>query len=159
MTQSGLSDAREILTYLEGIAPAFGARSWWTRYGFHFTELINIQSILARNALYGRAEARSQGLTYKEVGDPTILSLTDPLILDYVRLYWRPRTPMLYQTEGFRAEYPYGASCLVPVYLLIPIADLVHNFAVEFTDRNAAAGNHKRGNSADFVKSISFEDV
>ncbi len=159
MTKIGLRDAREILAYIEGLAPSFGARSWWTHYGFHFIELINIPSILASNALYSRTEARTLLVNHTEVGDPAILSLTDPSILEYVRLYWRPRTPMLYQTEGFKSEYPYGNSCSIPVYLLIPIADLVNTFLVEFTDRNAASGYHERGNSVEFVRGMPFEDV
>ncbi len=159
VSNEGLNDAEEILTHLRHLEPAFGARSWWTHYGFHFTELMNMPSILRSNALYSRTEAKVRKLGHKEVGDPSILAKTDGEILNSVRLYWRPRTPMLYQTEGCRQQYPYGNSCSIPVYLCIPMTNLVKTFKVEFTDRNAASPSYQRGNSVEFVKGMPFDDI
>ena len=59
---------------------------------------------------------------------------------DYVRLYFRPRTPTQFQNEGMRPqdEMPYGAQCAIPVYFLFDAVSVLANQDTLFTDGNIA---------------------
>jgi hypothetical protein len=154
-------DAERILAHLGAVATQIGPRAWWTRYAFHFTELSNVPSILRHNALYSRSTGERLGIIEAQVGDRRILGQTDEHILDCVRFYWRPRTPMLFQTEGVRApdHYPYQARCDVPVYICVPMADILARPDVRFTDRTAASPWSKVGFNYEFVEKIPFDLV
>ena len=131
-------------------------------FGYHFTALVNVPGILTHNILYSRSEATQRRLIVQEVGERDILNNTDPVMLEQVRFYWRPKTPMLYVTEGFRHEtqYPYPhARCDIPVYICPPLRALLTHNAVQLTDRNGAANGCRRGSGLAFARTIPFGKV
>lgn len=133
----------------------------WVGYGFHFTELANVPGILRQNTLYSRSDAVQQGLIAAEVGDPEILGQTTANVLECVRFYWRPHTPMLFQIEGIRAaaQYRYQAQCQIPVFFIVPLHDLLQRSDIRFTDRNAASSYHVEDTSHAFIQTVPFEKV
>jgi len=158
----GHPEAQQILRYLKQVAQSVGPMSHWVGYAYHFTELANLPSILTNNALYSRAEASRQALIEAEVGDRHILQQTSRDVLEYVRFYWRPRTPMLYQIEGIRSEdhYPgYSARCDIPAYICVPMSDMLSRADIRFTDRNAASAGYTAGSSLAFLATIPFDRV
>jgi hypothetical protein len=156
------SREREAITEnLRSLKQSIGSMAIWMGYGYHFTDLNNIPSILQNNVIYSRRDAESQRLIASEVGDAEILSRTAADIQEYVRFYWRPRTPMLYGIEGIRAsdQYLYKGRCAIPVYLCVPLAELFVNPTVRFSDRNAASPYVNFGSTLEFIQGIPFEKV
>ena len=77
-----------------------------------------------------------------DIAAPDIIDHTDPEWQDYVRLYFRPRTPTQYRNEGFRpaSEVELGAHCPVPVYLLFDSYKTLSRQDSLFTEGNLATG-------------------
>ncbi|MCL5066674.1 MAG: DUF4433 domain-containing protein [Firmicutes bacterium] len=156
-----IQDRATIRSRMDDLKVSGGSTAIWIGYGYHFTELSNVPSILQDNVLYSRQDATLNGLIASEVGDPGILNRTTDSVREYVRFYWRPRTPMLYGIEGIRAQnrYPYDGRCAIPIYFCVPLDDLFSKPAVRFSDRNAASPYANFGETADFVLGIPFDKV
>ena len=96
---------------------------WWPKYLFHYTDIENVGSILKNRCLYSRQKALQQQLLNVDCAGQEVLNYTNRDVMEYVRLYFRPKTPPLWHKEGFRPfdrsgeEFP-EAHCPVPVYFL-----------------------------------------
>ena len=113
-------DADKIEAHLAALRTASwlgAARRWWPQFIFHFTDLQNVVSVLTQ----GKLLARSRCEIATDIASADVLANTNDAWKDYVRLYFRPRTPMQWHIEGIR---PRGrltslkAHCPVPVFLL-----------------------------------------
>ena len=95
-----------------------------------------------------------------DIASPEVIAHTDEAWQDYVRLYFRPRTPTQFSNEGFRPsqQQAYHAQCPVPVYLLFDAVGVLSKPGVLFTDGNLANGAQPT-NDLDSFKSIPFEIV
>ena len=144
MTQRRKTDARRIARFLTDVKKAewLGSASrWWPDYLFHFTDIQNAVSILKTGALLSRTEVGQRGLMGTDNASQEILSATDNEWKDYVRLYFRPRTPTQFRNEGFRPiEHRWqGAHCPVPIYFLFDSRAVLSRADSQFTDGNLAA--------------------
>jgi hypothetical protein len=105
-----------------------GARRWWPRYLFHFADLSNVASILKNEELLSRGAVRSRYADFVDSASPDIIDQTDERWINYVRFYFRPKTPTLYRNEGFRPKERRalgGAHCPAPVYLLFDLESII----------------------------------
>jgi hypothetical protein len=105
-----------------------GARRWWPHYLFHFADLSNVISILDSGELLSRGLVQSENLDFSDSASPDVIDQTDQRWKDYVRFYFRPKTPTLYRNEGFRPvnRRPLGgAHCPSPVYLLFDLESVI----------------------------------
>ncbi len=95
-----------------------GHPTWWPRFVYHFTDVRNAAAILQNDCLYSRAEASRLGLMQVDNASAEIIGQTRPEHLEFVRLYFRPRTPTQYRNEGIRpgGRRELSAHCPVPVY-------------------------------------------
>ena len=95
-----------------------------------------------------------------DIASPEIITQTSETWQDYVRLYFRPKTPTQYRNEGFRPleQQYYEAQCPVPVYLIIDAMEVLSKVGVLFTDGNVAAGAQPTAD-IEFFKAIPFETV
>lgn len=95
-----------------------------------------------------------------DCASPEIIARTADKWKHYVRLYFRPRTPTQYDSEGFRPRdrYVLGAHCPVPVVMLFDASEILTRADTEFSDGNLAA-NAATGRDARFLESIPFEHV
>ena len=137
-----LSDLREHIARLAN-APWIGpARRWWPRYLFHCTDLLNVVNILQSGELLSRTQAQLSASLRVDIAAPDIIERTDAEWHDYVRLYFRPRTPTQYRNEGFRpaSELELGAHCPVPVYLVFGAYAVLARPDSLFTEGNLAVG-------------------
>ena len=118
------------------------AREWWPCYLFHCTDVLNVVNILTTGMLLGRAQAQRSGSLRVDIAAPDIIDNTGTEWQDYVRLYFRPRTPTQYRNEGFRpvAKLKLGAHCPVPIYLLFDAYEILSRQDSLFTEGNLAAG-------------------
>ena len=119
-----------------------GPRRWWPDYLFHCTDIRNVLSILNSGELLSRVRAKKTDRLKVDIASPEIIGQTDVEWQDYVRLYFRPRTPTQYNNEGFRpkGQWKYDAHCPVPVYLLLNAVSVLSRAECRFTDGNVAAG-------------------
>lgn len=97
-------------------------RSWYPHAGMfcHFTELANLRAILQAGSLLSRNAAIAAGCLMTDTASPSVNSRAPAWVHDFARLYFAPRTPMLYDVEGvkrpgFKTDSP---QCPRPVYLM-----------------------------------------
>ena len=137
-----LSRLREHIDGLPSASWIDSAREWWPRYLFHCTDVLNVVNILKSGELLSRAQAQGSGSLRVDIAAPDIIDNTDAEWQDYVRLYFRPRTPTQYRNEGLRpvSRVELGAHCPVPVYLLFDAYEVLSRQDSLFTEGNLAAG-------------------
>ena len=118
------------------------ARSWWPRFLFHCTDIRNVVNVLESGELLSRTQVNRYGHLPVDIAAPDIINQTDTRWHDYVRLYFRPKTPTQYNNEGFRpvGQRKLGAHCPVPVYLLFEASAVLSRQDSLFTDGNLASG-------------------
>ena len=142
-------------------APWLGpARGWWPDSLFHCTDIRNVVNVLKTGELLSRVQANKTGQMQVDVAAPEIIGQTDAEWQDYVRLYFRPRTPTQYRNEGFRpkGQWALHSHCPVPVYLLFRAHNVLSRADCLFTDGNVASGTIPMTNIDD-LRQIPFEIV
>ena len=158
-------DAKEIRAHIDALKKAKwlgSARSWWPSYLFHFTDIQNAVNILTMGELLSRAEAQASGQIVTNGASPEVISQTEDQWKDYVRLYFRPRTPTQFRNEGFRPVSQQelgGAHCPVPIYLLFDSAAILSRQDALFSEGNLAAQGVQPYGDAESFKQIPFEQV
>lgn len=139
-----------------------GARRWWPYYLFHFADLSNVVSILSSGELLSRAAVRAENPAFSDSASPDIIDQTDQRWKDYVRFYFRPKTPTLYRNEGFRpvGRRPLGgAHCAMPVYLLFDLEEVICRADSLFSFGSLARPNVEVYASAQRFEQLPFDLV
>lgn len=133
----------------------------WPDSLYRFEHVEAAASILNSGVLLSRAEAQRRRWLKRDCASADIINQTPVEWKNYVRLYFRPLTPMQYNTEGHRpAEgYSRGASCPVPVVLRFNAANVLTRGTTRFCDGNLAAARVQVGDDARFLTGIPFELV
>lgn len=153
-------DAARIEAHLDHLQKASWigpARRWWPKYVFRFDDIQNAVRILQAGKIVCRAQ-RGEAL---ETASQQVLDHTEESWKNYVRLYFRPRTPTQYQVEGFRPQDHWGslqAHMPAPVFFLFDAKTLLTQATTRFSDGNLAA-NPTVGETAAYFESIPFEKV
>jgi ssDNA thymidine ADP-ribosyltransferase, DarT len=112
-------------------------------YFYHFTDIANIPSILGHSHLFSRTKCRELGIPVSDSASRQIIDETKDYKKNFVRLYFRPLTPMQYRIEGF---VPVGsryqdAHCPIPVFLLFDSMSLLIRDDFRFSKGNFAAAD------------------
>jgi hypothetical protein len=91
----------------------------------------------------------------------TVIEQTVLTHQQFVRLYFRPRTPTQFRNEGIRPPSLrwHGAHCPVPVFLCFHAVDLLSRDGVGFSDGNMGKQVTEFGESLALFQRIRFEDV
>ena len=136
-------------------------RAWWPQFVYHYTDVKNAINILNTGVLYSRAEALARGLMVNENANPKIIDRTDQEHLDFVRLYFRPRTPTQYVNEGIKPPDQRGnGHCPVPVFFVFDLVDVIGRDDARFSRGTLASYRHGHSNQRDyFVNNIPWRDV
>ena len=136
-------------------------RPWWPRFVYHYTDVNNAISVLNNGVLYSRAEAQARGLMVNENANPEIIAGTDPEHLDFVRLYFRPRTPAQYVNEGIKPPGERGnGHCPVPVFFVFDLVEVVGRDDASFSSGTLASHRHVHSDQRDyFVNTIPWRYV
>lgn len=154
--------ADDIERHIRTWSAQLGNRHWWPRYVYHFTDVCNAASIVQTGYVYSRAEAERLDLMQVDNASPEIIGRTRPEQLDYVRLYFRPRTPTQYRNEGIRPEGQRelgGAHCPIPVYFCFDALATLAQDDTEFSDGNMASAGARHSCERDFFFNIPFRLV
>lgn len=113
---------------------------WWPKYLFHFSDINNIISILETNHLYSRNLAIKKDLLIVDIASEEVISKTKYEIKNFVRLYFRPKTPTQYRNEGIRPlnQREIHSHCPVPIYLMFDSASILSLPNSKFSKGNLA---------------------
>lgn len=158
-------DANRIIARLQALkAEAWlgQSRAWWPEFLFHVTDVLNAARILTTGRLLSRARCEETGAMAVDNASERVLGGTDPRWKQYVRFYFRPKTPFQYQTEGFRPLGSRGsldAYCPMPIVLLFDAVSLLTRDDCCFSDGNLAAGDPDVGDDALFFERLPFRQI
>lgn len=133
-------------------APWLGAeRASWPRHLFHITDVQNAASILASGKLLPRNRVQHLGLMKSDNASPSVISITDTSVQNFVRLYFRPKTPTFFRNEGIRpaGDRQLGSHCPIPIALLFDSREVLSRADSQFSDGNLAAGAALRSKARD----------
>jgi ssDNA thymidine ADP-ribosyltransferase, DarT len=136
------------------------ARSWWPDFLFRFDDIESAAKVLNVGALLSRSRATADGVMGMDCASSEVLARTADNWKQYVRLYFRPRTPMQYDIEGIRPkdQLVLNAHCPVPVVMLFNSVEILTRADTRFSDGNLAA-HASVGNDARFLETIPFKEV
>ena len=128
---------------------------------YHFTDIRNAASILTSGRIYSRKTAVAKGLMTVDNADPSVIGDTNQAFFDFVRLYFRPRTPTQYCNEGIRPpqHIKRNAHCPVPVFFLFDVVDVLCRPNVLVSDRSVGHDDARCGRTLELFDSIPFADV
>jgi ssDNA thymidine ADP-ribosyltransferase, DarT len=136
------------------------ARLWWPDFLFRFDNIDVVARILSSGRLLSRAAAMRDGVMLRDSASPEIIAVTPEQWKKCARLYFRPRSPTQFNSEGFRpaGEYHRGAQCPVPVVMLFRAVDILTRADAQFSNGNLAT-SAATGDDVTFLRSIPFEQV
>lgn len=155
-------DASRIEAFIGDLATSVSldpARAWWPDYLFHTTELRNAVEILESGKLLSRRDI-GNNMSW-ENANHEIIDHTPPDVQQMARFYFRPRTPMTHNNEGFRTSanrHPH-AYCPLPVVLVFRSIPILTARGTQFSDGNCSSGKTRRGETAEFLQSLPFDDI
>lgn len=155
-----LSKLREHIENLQK-APWIGSsREWWPGYLFHCTDINNVVSILKSGELLSRVQVQQADSLRTDIAAPEIIASTNPRWQDYVRLYFRPRTPTQYRNEGIRPVElrELDSHCPIPVYLLFDSFSILSRQDSLFSDGNLAS-NPTVMSKIDELRGMPFQQI
>ena len=138
------------------------SQKFWPDFLYHFTDIKNAIKILSGDrCLYSRNHLASDGQIQTDSACAEIIEKTDPEYKNYVRLYFRPRTPTLFCVEGIRTpeELTYGAHCPVPVYFIFNAFPILSQESTKFSNGNLSVGDVKVSDSVDFYLNLPFDKI
>ena len=141
-------DSQCIIDYVDNLKKSSwlgSSRSWWPDFVYHFTDVHNAVKILDTNQLLSRGVLETLGHMAIDNASPDVIYNTDNRWKEYVRLYFRPRTPTQYNNEGFRPINQLklgGAHCPIPVYLFFDSKSVLCRENASFSEGSLAAQGH-----------------
>ncbi len=135
-------------------------RKRWPRRLFHHAPLENAIQILGEGCLRSRNDPANRRV--KDVASREVVAARDHAH-DFVRLYFRPKTPTQWHTEGIRKldECLYGENTHIPVFIMFALdaESLLTTEGVQFCDRNMQLGSAVPGSSEEYFSAIPFHKV
>jgi hypothetical protein len=135
--------------------------AWWPKYLYYFADIRNALSILEGGNLYCRSEALKRGLIVTNGASQSVIQQTPSAHKRFVRLYFRPRTPTQYHSEGIRPlnQRSLDAHCPVPIFFLFDSYELLSRIDTEFSNGNMASSYVRYGPDEGDFDVIPFEKV
>ncbi|WP_125982572.1 DarT ssDNA thymidine ADP-ribosyltransferase family protein [Loigolactobacillus iwatensis] len=138
-------------------------RKLWPRFAYHFTDINNAVNILDSGLLLSRRQSIAQNEMVNDNASTDVINGTDDFVADYVRLYFRPKTPTQYNNEGVKVSALRGgldANCPVPIFFLFDLPKLLLQPGVQFSDRSLAIHEHVNLYSTpDEFSKLPFESI
>ncbi|MCU0498825.1 MAG: DarT ssDNA thymidine ADP-ribosyltransferase family protein [Anaerolineae bacterium] len=142
-TKAGVGEKREAALFRRAIADLrqsswLGARYWWTYFLFYCVDLTEVSTILSdgrlrsTSAITGRRRSRWD---------------------DTVRLYFRPRTPDMWSSEGIRPKSQRRNGTIgLPIYLLFDLEGILCRQESRFTDGDPTTTNRTFAKASQFAQ-------
>ncbi|MDD3343762.1 MAG: DarT ssDNA thymidine ADP-ribosyltransferase family protein [Sulfurospirillaceae bacterium] len=136
-------------------------QEWWSNYIYHFSHIKNIVEILNCGKLYSRNQAIKLGLMTNDNANDEVIQHTQHCYKDYVRFYFRPKTPTQYINEGIipLSEVANNAHCPIPVFLLFDFVKILSQDDVLFSEGNIANRGVKIYNNLAELNNLEFNNI
>ena len=156
-----ISAIRQHLHELRQLPSLGRARQWWPACLFHCTDISNVVSILSQGEIVSRRTAIATGKLQRDIASPDVIAGTATEWQDYVRLYFRPRTPTQYNNEGFRpvGQRAWNSHCPVPVYLIFDSLAVLSRADSCFSDGNLGSAHANASQEVSFLRQVPFDLV
>lgn len=132
----------------------------YAQYIYHFTDIRNAASILNTGKILSRNKAKELNVMLNDNAAESVISGTGVHVKDYVRFYFRPKTPTQYRNEGIMSKTEiensdFKAHCPVPVFFLFNSWEILGLEEVYFSQETLA-----RHYSVDLYNSVTeFEQL
>lgn len=152
----------EIQQHIQEWSQRLGNLSWWPKYVYHFTDIQNAARILTDGVLFSRAEVEKHERMVVDNASPDVITQTRPENTQFVRLYFRPRTPTQYRNEGIRPTTKRelgGAHCPVPIYFCFDALEILSRDSTEYSNGNMGSLRASHSGQRDFFFNIPFKYV
>ncbi len=108
--------------------------------GFHhYTDFSNFIGIFHENNLFSRAGSKKNNSLKCDAADKSVISNTNPDILQYVRFYYAAKTPTLYKCEGVKLHVEENEPHMPMPVLLVFKEEIVRHLGVKFSSGNAGS--------------------
>lgn len=141
-------------------SPYYPHRKHWPKLLYHHAPLENALAILREGVLRSRNDFGNSHP--RDIAAPGVIDAATAAH-DFVRLYFRPKTPTQYHIEGIRkvGECTYGERAHAPVLVMMALESrfvLCHP-NVQFSDKNMQLGSAQTGDTEAFFNTIPFDKV
>lgn len=116
-------------------------RKSWVKYCYHYSDVQNIASILNSGTMYSRNRSNQLNLMENDNASIEVIDQTDDWIKDYIRFYFRPKTPTQFNNEGFRSKLTmskFHAHCPMPIFLLFNLNSILNLNNCYFSENSLA---------------------
>lgn len=160
------ADAEEIVKVLRSLPekPVLkgSSRDWWPRFLYHYTDIQNAVRIVTQKKLLSRSKLEQLGQMAVDNASPEVLKNTRKKVKEFVRLYFRPRTPTQFHNEGIRPvgqRSALGAHCPVPIFFLFDSEKFFRTTDCYFSEGNLASSACTASNSARVFKALPFDSI
>jgi hypothetical protein len=152
---------REIMRSLAKVSWLGSARAHWPHSLFRVDDVSSAVSILEGGKIYSRGKALEKGLLSHDSASPSVIEHSPDWCKSCARLYFRPKTPTEYRSEGFRPKtmLELGAHRPMPIAFVFDSSALLSQKDTKFTDGNAAKYGCQVGDDLAFFSSIPFDRV
>lgn len=131
------------------------------KYLYHFTDIENAINILESGKLYSRHKAIELGLMSNENASADVINRTSDSNKEFVRLYFRPKTPTQYRNEGLKSKYKsydYEAHCPIPIFFQFCSVGILSHKSTNFVERNLASNPIIKEDISDLIN-FDFENI
>lgn len=164
MSKRMKSDAHEIQKYIDQLQKMDWldeSRRWWPQFIFHFTNINNAVGILESGKLLSRKLSQKSNDMITDNASSAVIEQTAERWKEYVRLYFRPKTPTQNKNEGFRPlpQRELNSHCPVPIFFMFGSKELLSRDDVYFSKGSLAASNSTVYSDASNFKEIPFQYV
>lgn len=118
------------------------SQRWWPIYLYHFTDIQNALGIIEEEWIFSRQSAIDRNSMKNDNASTAVLNVSQNRIIEYARLYFRPKTPTQYHNEGYkpkgvRAE-GLDASCPIPIFFFLDAMVILRMDGVYFSEKSCA---------------------
>ncbi len=136
--------------------------SQWPNYFFQYSPLENAIKILTDGSLISRNQLDASVEDYKDCASDDVIGITNSFVKDYVRFYFRPRSPTQFHTEGIKTvnELKFkDAHCPLPYFFLFDSIETSLLPGVLFSNMNCSRSEVEFGNDVTFLESLNFDEI
>lgn len=136
--------------------------AWWARQLYHYTNINNAIQILENGCLYSRNYCCDEGLMQNDNASSEVISQTDNFVKDYVRLYFRPKTPTQFHNEGYLPKETRrfaNAHVPVPIFFAFRSYEVLNQEGVKFSNQSLATHRYQIYEDVESFKQLDFERI
>lgn len=161
MKNSTKADIDQFLQSLNNSSWLGDYRKNWPQFLYHTTTLENALNIMSKGCIKSRDLAISDGDLLFDIADDSVIDNTDAEWKSYARLYMRPKTPTLYNTEGIRpvSKIYDNAHCPVPVVFMLNASKILNRDDTKFSNGNLAKSRAVVSDDFNDYKKLPFSDI